>query len=186
MPGQWTSIETNFPTFTGKEPVEERLTALYNYMYILTEQLKYNLSNLSSDNFNATALNQLTANASTEAAKAVAEELEKIARQYAQLHARVESLSGRLSAVENAGVEMEARVALLEGTLSEDGQLEQRLRSLEEDLPRLEQAVTGEGGLDEQTQALTDAVSDLQAKDDELEQRLTGEGGANLEGAKRK
>ena len=185
MPGQWTSIETNFPTFTGEEPVEERLSALYNYMYIMTEQLKYNLSNLNSENFNATALQQLTQNASTEAANAVAAELEKIAAQYTQINARVEGLSGsmaslqrRVTEIESAQGGIDGRVGLLEAALSEEGDFQKRLRTLEEDVPLLEGKISGEDGLEGRVEAAEKAVTDLQVLNDETAQEVEALKGA--------
>ena len=63
MPSNFLDIDTNFPTFTGEEPEKEQIQALTNYLYQLRESLQYSLQNLSKSNFNATALNDLTSEA---------------------------------------------------------------------------------------------------------------------------
>ena len=119
MPGQWTSIETNFPSLTGNEPVADQVRQMYNYLYILTEQLKYNLSNLNAENFNTTALNKLTEDTSSEAAKLIAEDLKKISELYKQLNARVQGLSGNLTALSDRVKETEDLAGIIE--VQEDG-----------------------------------------------------------------
>ena len=119
MPGQWTSIETNFPSLTGNEPVADQVRQMYNYLYILTEQLKYNLSNLNAENFNTTALNKLTEDTSSEAAKLIAEDLKKISELYKQLNARVQGLSGNLTALSDRVKETEDLAGIVE--VQEDG-----------------------------------------------------------------
>ena len=41
MPSNWLYIDTNFPAFTGEESMEEKVTSIQDYMYLLVEQLRY-------------------------------------------------------------------------------------------------------------------------------------------------
>lgn len=70
MPSPWSLIDASFPTFTGDERAKDQVEILLNYMYMLSEGLKYQLSNLNSQNFNATALRdiQIETTADVEAA----------------------------------------------------------------------------------------------------------------------
>ena len=70
MPSAWSLIDASFPTFTGEERVRDQVDVLLNYMFMLAEGLKYQMSNLSSQNFNATALKdiQIETTADVEAA----------------------------------------------------------------------------------------------------------------------
>lgn len=70
MPSAWSLIDTSFPTFTGDERVRDQVETMLNYMFMLAEGLKYQLSNLSSQNFNTTALRdiQIETTADVEAA----------------------------------------------------------------------------------------------------------------------
>lgn len=163
MPGQWTSIETNFPTFTGKEPVAEKITQLHNYMRILTDQLKYNLDNLDTNNWNARALKQLTENTSSEAAKAIAKDLEDIASKFSQVNASVANLRGT---VDNAT----ARISLLEQAVGEDGDIQTRIKQLETD------AAYAEVRADEAEDRIVDAevaIETLQTDLGEVDRVLT-------------
>ena len=56
MPSNWLYIDTNFPTFTGEESPNEKITTIQNYMYMLVEQLRYSLHNLDLSNMNQTAV----------------------------------------------------------------------------------------------------------------------------------
>ena len=59
MPSNWAMIDNSFPAFEGKESTRIMIAALQNYLAILVEQLKYQLNNLSSANWNETALENL-------------------------------------------------------------------------------------------------------------------------------
>lgn len=56
MPSNWLYIDTNFPTFTGEEDTEEKVTTIQNYMFMLVEQLRYTLHNLDLANMNKVAV----------------------------------------------------------------------------------------------------------------------------------
>jgi len=58
VPSNWLYIDTNFPTFTGEESVNEKINTIQNYMYMLVEQLRYSLHNLDLTNMNQTAVKQ--------------------------------------------------------------------------------------------------------------------------------
>ena len=52
MPKDFLALDTNFPQFTGTETTEQKVNQLYNYTYMLLENLRYCLRNLDSRNFN--------------------------------------------------------------------------------------------------------------------------------------
>ena len=58
MPSNWLYIDTNFPTFTGKESPNDKISTIQNYLFMLVEQLRYTLHNLDTANMNLTALEQ--------------------------------------------------------------------------------------------------------------------------------
>lgn len=58
MPSNWLYIDTNFPTFTGEEDTEEKVTTIQNYMFMLVEQLRYSMRNLDLSNMNKTAVDR--------------------------------------------------------------------------------------------------------------------------------
>ena len=59
MPTSFLTADTSFPRLTEEMPVREQLSRVENYLFILLEQLRYTLSNLSADNFNDAALKEI-------------------------------------------------------------------------------------------------------------------------------
>ena len=60
MPKDFLALDTNFPSFTGTETTDQKVDQLYNYTYMLLENLRYCLRNLDSSNFNAAGLREIT------------------------------------------------------------------------------------------------------------------------------
>jgi hypothetical protein len=58
-------LDRGFPNFTGTESVEQRLKMIQNYLFMLLESLQHMFSNLSENNFNASALEKLKADLKT-------------------------------------------------------------------------------------------------------------------------
>jgi len=58
MPSNWLYVDTNFPSFTGKETVNEKIDTIQSYLYVLLEQLRYCLHNLDTSNMNQIELNK--------------------------------------------------------------------------------------------------------------------------------
>lgn len=95
MPSAWSLIDASFPTFTGEERVRDQCNVMLNYMFMLAEGLKYQLSNLNAQNFNSTALKniQIETTADVEAqVAAILTDLETIKN-------NIGSISGRLNAM---------------------------------------------------------------------------------------
>lgn len=121
MPSNWLYIDTNFPTFTGQEKMDEKVTAIQNYMFMLVEQLRYTLHNLDMSNMNKTALSQFTQTLTDP----IYAKLEGEAGELAALSMTAEALSLKMSDVEgnvtSLGVVAEglaARVASAEGNVA--------------------------------------------------------------------
>lgn len=108
MPSNLLPIDTNFPTFTGEETEEEQIQQLVNYLYQLRESLQYSLQNLSKENFNAAALDNLT----KEASQAVAEELQKVMNALSQLNAEISGMQGKLGGMETSIEELKGYAIL--------------------------------------------------------------------------
>ena len=52
MPGTFSSIDSGFPAFSGGESLERKVAALYDYTFLLLENLHYILRNLGPENLN--------------------------------------------------------------------------------------------------------------------------------------
>lgn len=58
MPSNLMMSDSSFPQFTG-ETTEEKVIKIQNYLYMLLEQLRYSLGNISMDNMNSSDLESL-------------------------------------------------------------------------------------------------------------------------------
>jgi len=62
LPSNWLYVDTNFPSFTGHESVNDKIDVIQNYLYVLLEQLRYCLRNLDTRNMNQVELNKFVTN----------------------------------------------------------------------------------------------------------------------------
>lgn len=193
MPSNWLSIDSNFPSFTGEESPEQQIRALHNYLFQLREGLQYSLQNLTADNFNTAALQNLTDAQKNE----VTAQLEKVYTQLNQMAAEIDRLSGRVSGTENLSGRMttaegeitalKGRVKLTEGniedladrtTTAETGidDLKGRMKTAESDIGSLKGRATITEGNVEDLAGRVKQLEDDQTLDD-LQEAVTGEGG---------
>lgn len=190
MPSNWLSIDSNFPSFTGEESPEQQIRALHNYLFQLREGLQYSLQNLTADNFNTAALQNLTDAQKNE----VTTQLEKVYTQLNQMAAEIDRLSGRVSGTENLSGRMttaEGEITALKGRtkLTEENieDLADRTTTAEADVGSLKGRATITEGNVEDLAGRVKRLEDDQTLDD-LQEAVTGEGGlqervADLEGA---
>lgn len=59
MPANFSAIDNSFPSFTGKESPAVQIQALLNYLMIMKQELQYILGNLTPENWNKEALEQM-------------------------------------------------------------------------------------------------------------------------------
>lgn len=55
MPSNWLYVDSNFPSFSDDQSTDEKLDSVQNYLYMLVEQLRYQLFNLDGSNMNEQA-----------------------------------------------------------------------------------------------------------------------------------
>lgn len=163
---------------------------MHNYLFQLREGLQYSLRNLTTENFNAAALQKLTDDQKSE----FTEELKKLSNLMSQFSGKLDSLTGRVAGIEGLVGRMtaaeqeisyidkrvtdsEVDIVALQGNLaSVETDLktqDARVKALEEKVPNLENyadeletlqnVVTGEGGLLER---LDDAQNDIKRIDE--------------------
>lgn len=176
MPSNFMSLD-DFPTFTGQESPKEQIQALHNYLFVMREQLVYMLQNLSIDNWNATALQDLTEGTQAEFVKTlqtVGNQLTQLKNHVDNLSARVsgtEGLSGRMSVVEEDVVALSVWAVEHETNTAD---LPQRMTEAEIAIAVLQAANEEAGG---QSTALTEQVTQTQIGLAELDGQVNGEGG---------
>lgn len=100
MPSNWLYIDTNFPTFTGEESTDEKVTTIQNYLFMLVEQLRYSLHNLDTRNMNQTALSEFTRDLTE------------------PIYGRIEDTEGNLTELAVTAKGIAARVSDAEGNIS--------------------------------------------------------------------
>lgn len=147
MPKSWAMVDSNFPTFTGGEKPAEQIRALVDYMFVLVEELKYQLENLDSSNWNSTALQTFQ----TDTTADVSEQVAAIAANLSLVTSEVAAISNRLNAVES---------------------LSGRMNRVETDVAYMDEAVEQ---LQQVTDELTEQVTALQEFVDEMQEILTSD-----------
>lgn len=147
MASNWLSIDNNMPTITGRESTWQMVMQLHNFIPILVESLKYQLSNLEASNWNQKAMKNFQKDTTKEVADAVdstdkellavVADLEKLDERIRNLAARVTENETDLATVQSWKGRMEA---LVQG-------LEEQVGQAQIALDELGQAVTiGEDG----------------------------------------
>lgn len=141
MPSNWSMIDNSFPTFAGDEKAKDQIKTLQNYMYLLVEQLKYNLKNLDTSNWNSTALSKFQKETTKEVedeVKSVASDLTTTASDLLTLTQEVAALVARVNAMEDLSGRMsdaEINIAFLQKGQEET---EERLTDLEESVENIQ------------------------------------------------
>ena len=149
MASNWLYIDTNFPTFTGEETVEEKVTTIQNYMFMLVEQLRYTLHNLDLTNMNEAAVNEF---------KDVLTD---------PIYASIADTDGNLAQLAITATEIAARVSNAEGDIS----------TLQQTATGISATVTNQAGqiaqLQITAQGLTSRVSTAEGNISTLQQTAT-------------
>ena len=134
MPHPWALVDSSFPTFREGERPQTQIAALVDYMKILTEALKYQLENLDTNNWNATALTSFQ----LDTTKDVSEQVADVARQLKNMTDEVATIKNRLSTAENQLGYMEAKLEEAQRELEE---LRGQIGNAQADIDELQQMI---------------------------------------------
>lgn len=121
MASNWLYIDTNFPTFTGEESVDEKVTTIQNYMYMLVEQLRYTLHNLDLTNMNGAAVNKFTETLTDPIYAAIQDaddNITQLAVTAAGIASRVSDAEGNISSLQLTASSLSASLADAQGNIS--------------------------------------------------------------------
>ena len=149
MPSNWMMIENSFPSFTGRESAREMSQNLLNYMRILVEELKYQLNNLDTTNWNEAALKKLQESTTED----LDEQMVVAIQSVKNVMNEVSSIALRLNTAEYNIRNLETDVADLQREHVElDNRLEEQegyMEMAQADIDELQQQVLGVLGKDE-------------------------------------
>jgi hypothetical protein len=119
MPSSFLAVDTNFPTQTGN--TAQDMKKILNYLFMLTEQLRYTLYNLSPDNFNEAALIGFGETITDPIYVRIANDEDDIAQLSltAQgLTTQISDAEGNISALDATATSLTSRVSTAEGNIS--------------------------------------------------------------------
>lgn len=121
MPSAWLAVDSNFPSFHGEEPIREQVSSLLNYMFVLTEQLRYSLANLTPENWNASALQDFqsgTTAAIRQQIQLITQSLNQTINRTAALSEKTDLAEQDITALKNDLKAVVARLEKLEGCMA--------------------------------------------------------------------
>jgi len=118
MPSAWSLIDASFPTFTGEERVRDQCNIMLNYMYMLAEGLKYQLSNLNAQNFNSAALKTIQIETTADVEKQLAGIIEDIDG----LKNSIGSIRSKLTSLDTWAEEVDRRLEEIGSDLQTQGE----------------------------------------------------------------
>lgn len=177
MPKDFLALDTNFPSFTGTETTDQKVDQLYNYTYMLLENLRYCLRNLDSGNFNEAGLREITEPIYADIQDADGN-ITKLAIEATGLALRVSNAEGDITNLTVTAQGLQSQVTNIDGDVSNLQQtatsLTSQISSVEGDISVLQQT---DSSLTSRISSAEGNISTLQQTDSSLTSRIsTAEG----------
>lgn len=149
MLSNWLYIDTNFPTFTGEEETEEKVSSIQNYLFMLVEQLRYPLRNLDLKNMNPAAVERFTGTI-TEPIYGRIEDAEGNITQLGitakGLAAKISDAEGNINSLQVTATKLASQISDANGNISRLQQtatkLESQIRDANGDISQLQQTAS--------------------------------------------
>lgn len=120
MPTTFQLVETTFPNGEGKD-TQEQINGVYDYLFVLLEQLRYTLFNLDGSNINQNALSEFIKNIS-EPIYAKIEDTDKNVNEISitakGLGARLSNAEGDITQLDTTAKGLQASVSNLDGAIT--------------------------------------------------------------------
>lgn len=120
MPTTFQLVETTFPNGEGKD-TQEQINGVYDYLFVLLEQLRYTLFNLDGSNINQNALSEFIKNIS-EPIYAKIEDTDKNVNEISitakGLDARLSNAEGDITQLDTTAKGLKASVSNLNGSVT--------------------------------------------------------------------
>lgn len=120
MPTTFQLVETTFPNGEGKD-TQEQINGVYDYLFVLLEQLRYTLFNLDGSNINQNALSEFIKNIS-EPIYAKIEDTDKNVNEISitakGLDARLSDAEGNITQLDTTAKGLQASISNLNGSVT--------------------------------------------------------------------
>ena len=120
MPTTFQLVETTFPNGEGKD-TQEQINGVYDYLFVLLEQLRYTLFNLDGSNVNQNALSEFIKNIS-EPIYAKIEDTDKNVNELSitakGLSARIGDAEGNITQLQATAKGLQASISSLDGSVT--------------------------------------------------------------------
>lgn len=171
MPTAQMLTEEALPKYRAEDRDSDRIKTIYNYLFMLVEQLRYSLGNISEDNFNAASLDKIKSDISE------------------PIYRRIEDSDGNISSLTQTAEMLQSRISNAEGDISTLTQtatsLSSRIQSAEGDISNLTQTATSlssrisdaEGNISSLTQtagSLSNRISSAEGSISSISQTVNG------------
>lgn len=113
MPTTFQLVETTFPNGEGKD-TQEQINGVYDYLFVLLEQLRYTLFNLDGSNINQNALSEFIKNIS----EPIYAKIEDTDKNVNELSITAKGLAGRIGDAEGNITQLQATASGLQASIS--------------------------------------------------------------------
>ena len=120
MPTTFQLVETTFPNGEGKD-TQEQINGVYDYLFVLLEQLRYTLFNLDGSNINQNALSEFIKNISEPIYAKIAdtdENVNEISITAKGLDARLSDAEGNITQLDTTAKGLQASVSNIDGAIT--------------------------------------------------------------------
>ncbi len=120
MPTTFQLVETTFPNGEGKD-TQEQINGVYDYLFVLLEQLRYTLFNLDGSNINQNALSEFIKNISEPIYAKIAdtdENVNEISITAKGLDARLSDAEGNITQLDTTAKGLQVSVSNLDGAVT--------------------------------------------------------------------
>ena len=135
MPTTFQLVETTFPNGVGKD-TQEQINGVYDYLFVLLEQLRYTLFNLDGSNINQNALSEFIKNIS----EPIYAKIEDTDKNVNELSITAKGLAGRISDAEGNITQLGVTAQGLQASISS---LDGSVTNLTADVDGLRTTVSG-------------------------------------------
>ena len=120
MPTTFQLVETTFPNGEGKD-TQEQINGVYDYLFVLLEQLRYTLFNLDGSNINQNALSEFIKDISEPIYAKIAdtdENVNDISITAKGLDARLSDAEGNITQIDTTAKGLQVSVSNLDGAIT--------------------------------------------------------------------